>query len=118
MSKLQDYIYYEEPNGVIYHGDCLEILPLLDKVDLVLTDPPYGINLQMNGGSIVNDDNFDWLSPAFNAIYNVLLNNAFCLSFYGWPEVEIFMNAFKAAGFLPKSHIIFLKDNIKLEESE
>jgi DNA modification methylase len=24
-------------------GDCLEILPTLDKVDAVITDPPYGI---------------------------------------------------------------------------
>lgn len=43
--KLSDYIYYEEPAGVIYCGDCLEILPLLsdNSVDLVLTDPNYGI---------------------------------------------------------------------------
>ena len=33
--------YYEEPNITIYHGDCLEIMPHLPKVDLVLTDPPY-----------------------------------------------------------------------------
>ncbi len=24
-------------------GDCLEVLPLLGKVDAVVTDPPYGI---------------------------------------------------------------------------
>ena len=36
--------YYEEPGIVIFHADCREILPLLLKVDLVLTDPPYGIN--------------------------------------------------------------------------
>ena len=24
-------------------GDCLEVMPLLDKVDAVVTDPPYGI---------------------------------------------------------------------------
>jgi DNA modification methylase len=34
--------YYENEAGVIYHGDCLEILPEIEKVDLVLTDPPYG----------------------------------------------------------------------------
>jgi len=33
--------YYENELGVIYHGDCLEILPQIEKVDLVLTDPPY-----------------------------------------------------------------------------
>lgn len=36
-------LYYEEPGVTIYCGDCREILPRLPKVDLVLTDPPYGI---------------------------------------------------------------------------
>jgi len=27
----------------LYHGDCLDILPHLGKVDAVITDPPYGI---------------------------------------------------------------------------
>jgi len=35
--------YYEQGGVTIYHGDCREILPLLEPVDLVLTDPPYGI---------------------------------------------------------------------------
>ena len=36
--------YYQDKWVTIYHGDCREILPQLDvKVDLVLTDPPYGI---------------------------------------------------------------------------
>lgn len=35
--------YYEEKGITIYHGDCREILPSLPMVDLVLTDPPYGI---------------------------------------------------------------------------
>jgi DNA modification methylase len=36
--------FYEENGCVIYHGDCREILPHLAPVDLILTDPPYGIN--------------------------------------------------------------------------
>lgn len=35
--------YYQDDACTIYHGDCREILPSLPKVDLVLTDPPYGI---------------------------------------------------------------------------
>lgn len=36
--------YYDDGKGiVIYLGDCRDILPELPKVDLVLTDPPYGI---------------------------------------------------------------------------
>lgn len=46
MKKLEDYLYYEEknPDLKIYCGDCLEIMPLLPKVDLIVTDPPYGVN--------------------------------------------------------------------------
>ena len=36
--------YHDEQYGItIYHGDCRDILPHLEPVDLVLTDPPYGI---------------------------------------------------------------------------
>jgi len=31
-------------DATLYCGDCLEILPTLDKVDAVITDPPYGIS--------------------------------------------------------------------------
>ena len=37
--------YYDDGQIAIYHGDCREILPTLepvDLVDLVLTDPPWG----------------------------------------------------------------------------
>lgn len=37
--------YYSHAGITIYHGDCREILPQLPKGDLVLTDPPYGLNL-------------------------------------------------------------------------
>ena len=33
--------YYDHAGITIYHGDCLEIMPHLKKVDLVLMDPMY-----------------------------------------------------------------------------
>lgn len=30
-------------DAVLYHGNCLEILPTLPKVDAVVTDPPFGV---------------------------------------------------------------------------
>lgn len=30
-------------DATLYLGDCMDILPTLDKVDAVITDPPYGI---------------------------------------------------------------------------
>lgn len=35
--------YYEHGGITIYHGDAREVLPTLGPVDLVLTDPPYGV---------------------------------------------------------------------------
>ena len=40
--------YYDHAGITIYHGDCREILPTLPPVDLVLTDPPYGIFRKTN----------------------------------------------------------------------
>ena len=40
--------YYEEEGIQIFCADCRDILPHLPKVDLVLTDPPYGINHPTN----------------------------------------------------------------------
>jgi len=67
--------YYEKDGITIFHGDCRDILPSLPKVDLVLTDPPYGINFvhghnlkdpnasRFNGIAVEGDmDSFD---PAF-----------------------------------------------------
>ena len=44
MIDLKKYEYYRNDLGVLYNCDCLDILPHLEPVDLVLTDPPYGVN--------------------------------------------------------------------------
>ena len=52
--------YYDEGGITIYHADCRDILPHLPKVDLVLTDPPYG-------NDVANWDNefpIEWLYDA------------------------------------------------------
>jgi len=43
--------YYQHDGITIYCGDCREILPELPKVDLVLTDIPYGVGLGSTAGS-------------------------------------------------------------------
>lgn len=43
--------YYETELGKLYHGDCLEIMPLLDPVDLIITSPPYD-NLRDYEGNV------------------------------------------------------------------
>jgi len=48
--------YFQDNDVVIYHGDCRDILPTLEPVDLVLTDPPYGIGLDTD----YNKGKFAW----------------------------------------------------------
>ena len=85
--------YYETELGKLYHGDCLEIMPHLEPVDLVLTDPPYGINkaewdeiyisierilLNMSIGVVINcgDQNIATCINAMGDDYRGM--------FYGW----------------------------------
>ena len=42
--------YYETELGKLYHGDCLEIMPELEPVDLVLTSPPYNMRTRIRNG--------------------------------------------------------------------
>ena len=48
---LKKYEYYRTELGVLYHGDCLNIVPHLEPVDLVLTDPPYGLDKKLSEGA-------------------------------------------------------------------
>ena len=44
----------------IYHADCRDVLPLLEpgSVDLVLTDPPYGIGYDTTGAKYKNGKSY------------------------------------------------------------
>lgn len=36
--------YYQDESVTLYLGDCLEVLPSLSDVDVVMTDPPYNVS--------------------------------------------------------------------------
>jgi len=101
------------PCNQILQGDCISIMRKFPEnaVDLVVTDPPYLVNYKdRTGRTIQNDVNSDWVKPAFKQTYRVLKNNSFCVSFYGDTHVDIFMAAWKEAGFRPVGHIVWPKE--------
>jgi site-specific DNA-methyltransferase (adenine-specific) len=55
-------------DAVLYNCDCREILPTLGKVDAVVTDPPYGVNLGSHRGA--NDTRSTVLTKAGYASYD------------------------------------------------
>lgn len=80
------------------------------SVDLVVTDPPYLVGYKdRSGRSLMNDTDTRWLRPAFRQVYRVLRPNSLCVSFYGWNRIDLFMAAWKAAGFYPVGHIVWTK---------
>jgi hypothetical protein len=79
MNWPDDYLipavvpYHVEEAGIIYCGDCRDILPDLPKVDLVLTDPPYGKNYYPT------DKNVDLVLEKLFSFARVVI-------LFGWPE--------------------------------
>ena len=55
--------YYEQDGIVIYNADCRDVLPTLEPVDLVLTDPPYnvGYHYASYNDNMNEADYFTWL---------------------------------------------------------
>lgn len=98
--------------NTIIHADCLKALPMLQdsSVNFILTDPPYITRYKSRDGRRVpNDDNDCWLKPAFAQMYRVLAPDSFCVSFYGWPQADKFMQAYRSAGFRIVGHLVFPK---------
>ena len=87
-------------------GDCIGLMRGLDaeSVDFILTDPPYLVNYRDRSGRRVAGDDDRWLQPAFAEMYRVLKDESFCVSFYGWNKIDLFMAAWRGAGLRIVGH--------------
>jgi site-specific DNA-methyltransferase (adenine-specific) len=100
------------PRNTVLNADCISAMQTFKagSVDFILTDPPYITYYRgRDGRTVANDDNARWLKPAFNQMYRVLKKDSFCVSFYGWNKVDLFMDAWKASGFRIVGHLVFRK---------
>jgi DNA modification methylase len=98
--------------NTILHGDCTELMQALPagSASFILTDPPYITRYKSRDGRTVpNDDNDAWLKPAFSELFRVLARDSFAVSFYGWPQADRFIAAYRAAGFRIVGHFAFPK---------
>lgn len=95
----------------VTQGNCVDLLKQMPtaSVDLVLTDPPYVARYTASDGRTVPNDNFASLSPALCECYRILRHHSFAVVFYGWVNIEKYVDAFRCAGFRVVGHFVFRK---------
>jgi site-specific DNA-methyltransferase (adenine-specific) len=107
---------------VLYCGDSLEVMPTLDKVDLVVTDPPYLLTSGGNGeyadwqltkdydnsGKIVECD-IDW-SDFMPIIAQVLKEGTHCYTMCNNRHVQSMLNEAEKSGL--KFHNLLVWDKM------
>ena len=100
----------------LFNEDCLEKLRDIpdNSIDMILTDPPYGIDLtpQRSNGKfkdtkVINDDSLNWLSTFVDEVYRVSKNVVVC--FCSWQKIDIFKTEFEKK-FIVKNILIWNKD--------
>jgi site-specific DNA-methyltransferase (adenine-specific) len=112
FADAQDVSIMPPATATVLQGDCIALMRQMNpaSIDFILTDPPYITRYQARDGRRVrNDDNNAWLRPAFAEMYRVLKDRAFCVSFYGWNRADLFLAAWRAAGFRIVGHVVFCK---------
>jgi len=116
--------YYQDKYATIYHGDCLELLPDMPKVDLVLTDPPYGKGF--HEGGISKRPSKKWSAPGVAkwegckiigdktpktdvvGLFPVSPGGA-CYVFTQWMVEAAWISAIQNSGMIVRNRLIWVK---------
>ena len=109
-------ITIEQLQNRIICADCLDVLRQLpDKcVDLVLTDPPYGMLFQSNYrqekyNKIENDDNLDWLDEWCEQLNRIKKDDSHIYIFCSWHNVDVFKHTVEK--FFPVKNVLIWQKN-------
>lgn len=102
----------------IIQGDCLEVMKGMadNSVDLILTDPPYGMSYQSawrteQHDKIVQDENIDWFEHFIKEAYRVLKDNTHIYIFCNDYAISDFRKQMEKVGFVPKRTLVWVKNN-------
>lgn len=100
-------------------GDAFELIQKLpgESIDLILTDPPYGIDYQSNRREVnpqweklIGDKNLSWLPKFFEQSFRVLKYDRHFYCFCRWDVWGAFYNVAKQY-FNVKNMIVWVKNN-------
>lgn len=104
----------------IEQGDCLELMKEIPdgSIDLIVTDPPYGMNFKSNYrkesyDEIKNDDSLYFLNDLFSNCHRVLKDNTAIYCFCSWHNIDEFKRQFEKY-FKLKNIIVWEKNNTSM----
>ena len=104
----------------LLHGDCFELLQDIpdESIDMVLTDPPYGMNFQSEYRKhkyekIMGDSDLAWLDDFVNEIYRVSKPNTAHYVFCSFHHIDKFKQAIERK-FKIKNILTWVKNNTSM----
>ncbi len=79
-------LYYEDAAVRLFHGDCLEVMPTLEPVDHVITDPPYSAETHGKTwrSKMMVDQGYQKVSSAFDGLGFDAITESEITRFLGW----------------------------------
>jgi site-specific DNA-methyltransferase (adenine-specific) len=89
-----------------------------DSIDMILTDPPYGMSFQSNHRKekykeITGDNKLDWIEEFVNQSYRVTKKNTAHYIFCSFHNIDIFKQAFEKK-FKVKNILVWEKNNTSM----
>lgn len=131
--------YYQDAAATIYHGDMFDLLPVLDGMGAVVTDPPYssggafrGDRAQQTSTKYVNSDtaayrpefagdNRDqrsflaWCALWLNAARTATVPGAPLACFIDWRQLPTLTDAVQAGGWTWRNLAVWWKPGIRMQ---
>lgn len=116
--------YYQDEAVTIYNGDSMQIIPQLENIGAVITDPPYSSGgahrsdrTQSTVAKYVNSDTqayrpefagdsrdqrsfMTWCTLWMGACYNIATPGAPIVSFIDWRQLPVLTDAVQAGGWV------------------
>lgn len=104
----------------LLNGDCLELMKDIpdESVDMILTDPPYGMNFQSGHRKekhkkIKNDNNLQWLEEFIDLSYKKLKDNGVLYCFCSYHKIDVFKSVIEKK-FKFKNILVWEKNNTSM----
>lgn len=111
----------------IYHADCIDAMSKIPKdvVDLIVADPPFGIDFTGLGGAygirvgvtkdknileyreVPQDQYYDFSTGWIKEAMRILKPHGTMYAFSGWTNLEYVLTVLRLVGFHTQSHVIW-----------